>query len=125
MRGIWGSFPLPLLRNIYCERLCVYIRRAHCHTTLHRVLALPRTHCRALPQTAACTSTHCQLLPHCRTLLHCHARTAALPHTAAHYCAHCHTLPLAPLALPGTTAQIILININSYTTYEFIYIYIS
>jgi hypothetical protein len=115
MRGIWGSFPLP---NIYCERLCVVdIRRAHCHTLpCTATYTLPHTATQGRAGTAAHSRVHCHtLMPHCRTLPHCHIRTAALPHhTAVHCCAHythtttehCLTVPLALLHCHCCTAAL-------------------
>jgi hypothetical protein len=81
--------PKSVYTNIYCERLCVYVRRVHCHT-LPR--ALPLTAIVTLPHTATCTATHSwadyRKLSHCR-----HTRTAAHCRTTAHALPHCQTLP--------------------------------
>jgi hypothetical protein len=112
----------------------------HCHK---RTAAPPQTaaHCRTTAA-AHCRSTaaHCRTPPHNRTAAHCraycHTLPRTLPHTAAcalraHQCAHCHStlhyklalalLALALLALPRTATQMILIHINLYTTYAFLY----
>jgi hypothetical protein len=93
-----------------CERLCVNIRRAHCHT-LTAPWADTATHCRALPCTAARTATFYS--HYCHTAAHC--RTATHTRTAAHWCAHCaHGIICAlphihcrslPLTLPQTAAR--------------------
>ena len=81
---------------------------AHCRTATHalphitnRTAAHYCAHCHRLPRTLPRTllhTAHCHPLPYCRTLPHCHTRTAALPHTL-------HTIPIALLHTAACTGR--------------------
>jgi hypothetical protein len=96
---------------MHCERLCVYLHRAHCHTlpcALPNTAAQGRVHYRTqtrqtLPHTAEQPQTAARA-----AILNYQAHCRSLPHALrAHYRAHCHTLPLTlpyTATLPHTAA---------------------
>jgi hypothetical protein len=123
MRGIWGSFPMPLQgrADIHCGQLCAYyyVERIDCHT-LPSALPHTATHCHTLPLTLPHTAfvlPNTVALPNSPTLSRASAGTlpsapphiitrilpCALPQTASRTAAHCRALPhcrTLPLSLP-------------------------